>query len=188
MCSNASQLCHNQTPFNSYFWNNCKNESPRQVLKTRISLIPFCNSEVLSLLPHFYIICSIVLELLTISLLELLIISCARLSCTFVCKGLSFLVGYIKTISWTWRSIVPYSVSKIIAEVSQIDLLDRISFLNMVTFIVPEVRSFNDSNSLNSVFRHRFFESSELEVFLSAALFLRVSILIEMQCKSRHCL
>lgn len=53
----------------------------------------------------------------------------------------------------------------------------------MVAFIVPEVRSFNDSNSLNSVFRHQFFEGSELEVCLSAALFLRVSILIEMQCK-----
>lgn len=53
----------------------------------------------------------------------------------------------------------------------------------MVAFIVPEVRSFNDSNSLNSGFRHQFFEGSELEVCLSAALFLRVSILIEMQCK-----
>lgn len=65
-----------------------------------------------------------------------------------------------------------YSVSKIIAEVRQIDLLDRKSFLNMVAFIVPEVRSFSDLNSLNSVFRHQFFESSELEVCLSAALFL----------------
>lgn len=40
-CRNASQLCHNQPPFNSYFWNNYKNESPRQVLKTRILLISF---------------------------------------------------------------------------------------------------------------------------------------------------
>jgi len=81
-----------------------------------------------------------------------------------------------------------YAVSKITAEVRQIDLLDRKSFLNMAAFIVPEIRSFNHSHSLNGGFRHQFLESSELELCLSAALFLRISVLIEMQCKSGHCL
>lgn len=78
-----------------------------------------------------------------------------------------------------------HTASDIIAGVRQIDLLDKKSILNVVEFIVLEGRGFA---ALNGVFRHQVFDCSELEVCLSAALFLRVSILIEMQCKSRHCL
>lgn len=103
------------------------------------------------MVPHFYVICSIILELL--------VLTCARLSHASVSKELIFLIARTKTISRTWRSIV----SKNIAEVRQIDRLDRKSFLNLVAFIV-EVRNFSDSDWLKTGFRRQFFGSSELEV------------------------